>query len=164
MEKEPTVNRYRIFKRKSGIYFLEDNKTKKQESLRTPDKTQAERVAFARNESERIPAGHRQIGIGYLQAGDPKIPIRTGSDVADAFCAQPVKDSTKRRKLNAMKDPALRPLMSMILLETLPEHLLDALAKGTVSTNCFLRNLESLLLPGKWAVVFLCQRRLSGRG
>jgi hypothetical protein len=150
MEKEPTVNRYRIFKRRSGIYFLEDNKTRKQESLRTLDKTQAERVAFARNESERIPAGHRQIGIGYLQAGDPKIRTRTWSEVADAFCAQPVKDSTRRRKLNAMKDPALRPLMSMILIETLPEHLLDALAKGTVSTNCFLRKLHNLAKKLKW--------------
>lgn len=150
MEKEPTVNRYRIFRRKSGIYFLEDNKTGKQESLRTLDKNHAERVAFARNESERIPAGHRQIGIGYLQAADPKIRTRTWSDVADAFCAQPVKESTKRRKLNAMKDPALRPLMSMVLIETLPEHLLDALSKGTVSTNCFLRKLHNLAKRLKW--------------
>jgi integrase len=150
MTKEPTVNRYRIFKRNSGIYFLEDNKTGKQESLRTLDKSHAQRVAFARNESERIPAGHRQIGIGYLQAGDPKIRIRKWTDVADAFCAQPVKESTKRRKLNAMKDPALRPLMSMILIETLPEHLLDVLAKGTVSTNCFLRKLHNLAKKLKW--------------
>jgi hypothetical protein len=34
-------NRYRLFQRSSGIFFLEDDVTRKQESLLTRDKTVA---------------------------------------------------------------------------------------------------------------------------
>jgi len=150
MQKDANMKRYRIFKRKNGIYFLEDNKTKKQESLRTKDPEQAERVAFHRNESDKIAAGHRQIGIGYLQAGDPGIRTRTWSDVADSFCALPVAESTLRRKLNAMKDPAIRGLFPLLLIETMPEQLVVAINKGTVSTNTFLRKLHNHAKRMKW--------------
>ena len=67
------MNRYRLFQRRNGIYFLQDNKTNRQESLRTRDLTDAERIAFHRNESAKIATGHRQIAVGYLQAADPDI-------------------------------------------------------------------------------------------
>ncbi len=35
------MNRYRLFKRSSGIYFLQNNSTGKQESLRTRDEQEA---------------------------------------------------------------------------------------------------------------------------
>jgi hypothetical protein len=77
MDKAPGMNRYRLFCRASGVYYLQDNRTSKQESLRTRDPVVAERAAFHRNESANIATGHRQIAIGYLQNADPEIKTRT---------------------------------------------------------------------------------------
>jgi len=95
------VNRYRLFRRHNGIFFLQD-KTNRQESLRTRDREEAERIAFHRNESERIGAGHRQIAIGYLHAAGPLIKARKCGDVMAFYCAQPGKPATQRRKATAM--------------------------------------------------------------
>ena len=57
---------YRLFRKKSGIYFLEDHRNKKQESLRTRDKTAAKRILAARNEASHNPAINLQIARSYL--------------------------------------------------------------------------------------------------
>ena len=58
------TTRYRLFKRNSGIFFIQDNVSGKQESLRTRDKDQAKRLFAVRNEAnvvlralESLPAG-----------------------------------------------------------------------------------------------------------
>ena len=104
------MNRYRLFQRRSGIYCLQDNTTNRQESLRTRDRTDAERIAFHRNESAKIATGHRQIAVGYLQAADPEIKTRKWPDVMACYCAQPGKRATQKRKAQAVKDEALNPL------------------------------------------------------
>jgi integrase len=152
MSSTQTVNRYRLFRRhNTGIFFVEDNKTARQESLRTRDREEAERIAFHRNESERLASGHRQIAVAYLQAADPRIKTRTWAEVMDFFCAQPGgKAATLKRKVSAMKDKALAPLRALTLIETTPEHFLSALAKGTVATNCYLRKVHNLARRMKW--------------
>jgi len=160
MENEPRVNRYRFFCRASGVYYIQDNKTGKQESLRTRDPEEAERLAFHRNESARLAAGHRQIGIGYMQASDPEIRTRTWSYVMDYFCDQPNKPSTTKRKKIAVKDPALQPLRACILIETTPEQLLTVLKNGTVSTNCYLRKLHNLARDMEWLPKDILKRHM----
>src|ERR1700761_4068024 len=96
-----SVNRYRLFQRKSGIYFLQDNTTDKQESLRTRDKAEAERLAFHHNEAARVEGVNRQIAVGYLRISDPKIKTRTWKEVMDLFCSGQVAPSTLKRKLIA---------------------------------------------------------------
>ncbi|HEX4141559.1 MAG TPA: hypothetical protein VHY09_14520, partial [Candidatus Methylacidiphilales bacterium] len=112
------MNRYRLFQRRNGIYFLQDNKTNRQESLRTRDRSEAERIVFHRNESAKIAAGHRQIAVGYLQAADPEIKTRNWSYVMARYCALPGKPSTQKRKADAMKDEAFTPLHALPLIET----------------------------------------------
>jgi hypothetical protein len=144
------VNRYRLFQRRNGIYFLQDNKTNRQESLHTRDRTDAERQAFHRNESAKIAAGHRQIAVGYLQAADPEIETRNWSYVMACYCALPGKPSTQKRKADAMKDEAFNPLRSLPLIETTPQLFLAVLRAGTVSINSFLRKLHNLARRMKW--------------
>jgi integrase len=144
------VNRYRLFRRHNGIFFVQDNKTNRQESLRTRNREEAERIAFHRNESERIAGGHRQVAIGYLQAADPEIKTRRWSDVMKFYCALPGKASTQKRKASAMKDEAMASLRSLPLIETTPEHFLAVLQRGTVATNCFLRKIHNLARRMKW--------------
>ena len=69
--------RYRLFQRSSGIFFIEDRISKKQESLKTRDKTAALRIFNARNESHQQPAINLQIARAYLMASDPLVAQRT---------------------------------------------------------------------------------------
>jgi hypothetical protein len=124
------MNRYRLFRRKSGIYFLQDNRTNKQESLKTRDRNRAQRIAFHRNEAERVAGANRQIAVGYLVIADPEIKNRKRADVMKALVDQDVKASTLKRKLTAMKDDALKALAPIKLIETTPEHLLGAILDG----------------------------------
>jgi hypothetical protein len=48
--------RYRLFRRKNGVLFLEDRLSRKQESLKTWDKSAAYRLWHARNEALQQPA------------------------------------------------------------------------------------------------------------
>ncbi len=63
--------RYRLFQRNSGIFFLQDNLTAKQESLKTRDKTAARRIFNARNEAHEQPSVNRAIAKAYLTVSDP---------------------------------------------------------------------------------------------
>ena len=69
--------KYRLFRRSSGIFFIQDNETGKQESLRTRDKEAALRVFSARNEAYRQPAINLQIAQAYLRHADPVMATRT---------------------------------------------------------------------------------------
>jgi hypothetical protein len=52
--KRTSKSKYRMFRNhRTGIYFIQDNQTGRQESLRTRDKTEAARLLNARNEAHR---------------------------------------------------------------------------------------------------------------
>ena len=76
-------NRYRVFKKrtKNGIYFVEDNETGKQSSLRTSEKSEAIRLLNAMNEAHRQPYLNLEIARSYLMAADPTLVTRTWQDV-----------------------------------------------------------------------------------
>ena len=63
--------RYLVFRRNSGIFFLEDRLLKKQNSLKTRDAETARRICHAKNEALRQPAINLQIARAYLMASDP---------------------------------------------------------------------------------------------
>jgi hypothetical protein len=80
--------RYRLFQRVSGIFFIEDCISKKQESLKTRDKTAAQRIFNARNEAHQQPAINLQIARAYLMASDPAVATRTGYCLAARLSAR----------------------------------------------------------------------------
>ena len=70
--------RFRLYRRNhGGRFYVHDNVTGKQESLKTTDRTEALRVLHAKNEAEKQPAINLQIARAYLVAGDPAIGTRT---------------------------------------------------------------------------------------
>ncbi len=75
--------KYRLFKRNSGIFFIQDNATGRQESLKTRDKETARRLFNARNEAHQQPAINLQIARAYLMASDPAFMQRTWQNVMD---------------------------------------------------------------------------------
>jgi len=139
---------YRLYRR-NGIFYAHDNGTGKQQTLRTRNRAEANRLLVAMNEAMHTRAFNLQLARVYLSASEPKMASRTWADVFDAII-QLKEGSTRRRWENARKDVALRTLLPLKLIETTADHLLGALRDGTVSTNVFLRRLHNFALDMNW--------------
>jgi integrase len=141
--------RYRLFRRRSGIFFLEDCVSRQQESLRTKDKDDARRLFAAKNEAHQQPALNLQIARAYLMAIDPAIGTRTWQHAMDVIVSGK-EGETQRRWLTATKDAAFDALRRIVILETQAEQFLKVLHAGTVSTNVYLRRLHNFALDMNW--------------
>jgi integrase len=139
---------YRLFRR-GGIYYVQDNATGKQESLRTKNRQEAARIFHAKNEAYRQPHLNFQIARAYLTASDPEIVQRTWQSVMDAV-ATTKQGPTLERWIGATRDHAYDRIRKLRLLETRAEHFLAVLAAGTVSTNIFLRRQHNFALDMGW--------------
>jgi len=82
--------RYRLFQRSSGIFFVEDRISKKQESLKTRDKIAAQRIFNARNESPPA-AGDKSANRPRLPYASEKESCESGrsGDVSRFRCKPP---------------------------------------------------------------------------
>lgn len=141
--------RYRSYRRENGIYYYFDTVVKKRNSLNTSDPAEAKRLLNALNEASKQPAINLQIAQVYLQHSDPNYAKRTWQHVMDEM-GQNKSGSTKKRWDVAMKDKAFDLIRNLQLIKTQGEHFFDALHKGTVSTNVFLRRLQNFALDMDW--------------
>lgn len=153
-------DRYRLFRNnaRGGSYYIQDNITGKQESLRTKDRATAKRLWQARNEANRLPAINLQIAPAYVTAADPKMAARTWDEVMGAIASQK-QGETQRRWLVATKDKALDLIRQKPLLETTSHDLLTVMATGTVSTNVYLRRIHNFALDMDWLLKSIIPRR-----
>jgi hypothetical protein len=71
MEKNVQL-KYRLYRRHNGVFYWQDNDSKKQGTLRTTDKREAEGLLHAMNESHRQPTLNLNLARAYLAAHDPK--------------------------------------------------------------------------------------------
>src|SRR5712671_3984610 len=66
-ERQIMKQRFRLYRRKrGGRFYVHDNVTGRQESLKTIDRTEALRVLHAKNEADKQPAINLQIARAYL--------------------------------------------------------------------------------------------------
>ncbi len=151
-------NRYRLFQRSSGIFFLENCDTRKQESLKTRDKAIANRIWNARNEAYQQPAINLQIARAYLMVSDPGSTTRTWQNVMDNV-AQTKKGDTRLRWESAMRENPFDVIRHLKLIETQPDHFLRMFSIGTVSTNIFLRRLHNFALDMDWLAKAIIPRK-----
>jgi integrase len=149
---------YRLFQRSSGVYFLENRSSKRQESLRTKDRGIAARLLHARNEAELQPAISREIAKAYWMAGDPLAPTRTWQMVFDEILNSK-RGANRARWEVALRQKPLQPIRSRVVLETRPEHFLAVLTAGTVSTNQYLRRVQNFALDMTWLAVPILPRK-----
>jgi len=146
--------------RRGEVYYIHNNDTGAQESLRTKDRTEAERLFNAKNEAHRAPIINLQIARAYLMISDPEAATRTWQDVMDEI-VKLKRDETQRRWLVAVKDKALDGIRSLAILETRAEHFLRAMElKGKVSTNIYLRRIHNFALGLNWLPVPVIPRLL----
>jgi len=141
--------KYRLFERASGVFYIEDTDTKRQESLKTKDRDTAHRLWHAKNEAHEQPAVNLQIARAYLTASDPEVTKRTWQHVMEAM-SQGKTGSTLERWKHAIRDKAFDLIRNLVVLETNSGHFLRALAAGTVATNVFLRRIQNFALGMSW--------------
>src|SRR5262245_16755761 len=145
--------KFRLYRRgASDRYYAQDNTTGKQESLGTTNRAEALRLLCALNEAEYQPAFNGHLARTYLSAGDPEIAKRNWQWVMDALVKSKTawSKSTHDRYLSSVSEKALDPVRKVPLIETRPEHFLDVIRDGTVSTYIFLRRLHSFAVGMKW--------------
>lgn len=154
------MNRYRLFRRgKAGTYYLHDAQTGKQASLRTTRKAEAERLLSLQQETEHTQTINHQIGAIYLNAADPELTKRTWQTVFDEF-AKRGGDSTRQRKVRALKQKAFDRIRDKKLVETTSADFLAVLEKGTVSTNMYLRKVHNFAFDLDWLLKRVLARKV----
>lgn len=148
----PMKLQYRLFRRRNGIFFIQNNATGKQESLQTRDKATATRLFHAKNEAHQQPQLNLQIARAYLTASDPAFMQRTWQVVMGEIITHG-KAATQTRYTRSMKSKAFDSLRHKKLLETTPDDLLAVLKHEQASTSHNLRRLHNLALNFGWLPV-----------
>ena len=144
-------NRYRLFRKKSknGIFFVQDNQSGKQASLRTRDKHEATRRCHAMNEAQRQPHMNLQIARSYLLAADPTLVTRTWQEVMEAIVRKKT-GPTQERWAKAVLNADYHALRKLKVVETRAEHFLKILESKKPSTNAYLRRIHNFALGMDW--------------
>ena len=88
--------------RRGTVYWIQDNQSGKQETLRTKDRAIAERLFNAKNEAQQQPIINLQIARAYLQASDPEISTRTWQMAMDEM-TKLKHDTTHERYVTASR-------------------------------------------------------------
>jgi integrase len=150
--------RYHLFTRGNGVFYSLDTIANKQKSLNTKDAAEARRFLNALNEACQQPAINLQMAQVYLQHSDPEYGKRTWEHVMDE-AGKNKQGPTKIRWDRAMGDKAFDRIRHLKLIQTQAEHFFDALHKGTVSTNVFLRRLQNFALDMDWIAKSIIPKR-----
>lgn len=141
--------KFRMYKRGTKGYYVEDNETGQQESLHTKDRVEAVRLWNAKNETNFLAGTNLQVARAYMVASDPHMPDRTWQEVVDFIIDQKTGPNQHRWK-SFSKDRALKRLWKLHVVETRADQLLTMLRKGTVSTNVYLRRLHNFAFDMNW--------------
>jgi integrase len=159
--KHESKNRYRMFKKrtKNGVFFVQDNQSGKQSSLRTGDKIAATRLLNAMNEAHRQPHLNLQIARSYLLAADPTLVTRTWQDVMDRIVSLK-NTSTQDRWERAIRDCAFDSIRDLKVVETNDRHFFKVLDTGKTSTNVYLRRIHNFALGMDWLLKPVIPRRV----
>jgi hypothetical protein len=141
--------RFRLYRRNGGIYYVHDDETGKQESLQTRDRAEASALFAAKTQSHRQAHLNLQLARTYLAATDPMVSKRTWQVPMDEL-GKTKRGPTLVRWQRAIRDKAFDLIRDLPILETQAEHFLKVLYVGTVSTNVFLRRIHNFALDMGW--------------
>ncbi len=141
--------RFRLYRRNGGIYYLHDSETGKQTSLGTRDRAEATALFVARTQAHRQAHLNLQLARTYLAATDPMVAKRTWQVPMEEL-AKTKLGATHERWQYVIKDKAFDLIRNLPILETQAEHFLKVLQVGTISTNVFLRRIHNFALDVGW--------------
>ncbi len=153
-------DRFRLYRRGKGIFYLHDGKTGKQESLRTRNPAEAKRLYAARNEAEELPAHRVTMARAYLTGNSRQLTTRTWNDVLEemAFCYH---GPTKNRFKFFTQSKPIESLKKIVLIETESSDFLNALRhpRAGTSTNKWLRIVHNRALDLGWLLTPVLARK-----
>lgn len=141
--------KYRLFRRRKGIFYWQANDSSRQGTLRTSDRREAERLLNAMNESHRQPTINLNLARAYLAAHDPKMAQRTWQAVMDEMATHGIP-TTQTRCARGFHSKAYDAIRNKPLVQTTGE---DLLAIVHANGNCvahYLRRLHNLALDLGW--------------
>ncbi len=88
-------DRYRLFRR-NAVFYVQDNQTGQQTSLRTRDKAEAMRLLSAKNQSATRPELNRGMARVYLSCQSSDMLTRTWKTVMEEVAASYTGNTLKR--------------------------------------------------------------------
>jgi integrase len=141
--------KYRFYRRRNGVFYWQENDSKKQGSLKTTDRREAERLLNAMNESHREPTLNLNLARAYLAAHDPKMAQRTWQAVMDEMATHGIP-TTQERCARGFRSKAYDAIRNKPLIQTASS---DLLAVVHANGNCvahYLRRLHNLALDLGW--------------
>src|SRR6266480_4102393 len=148
MEKNVQL-KYRLFRRRNGVFYWQANDSAKQGTLRTIERREAERLLNAMNESHREPTLNLNLARAYLAAHDPKMAQRTWQAVMDEMATHGIP-TTRERCARGFRSKAYDAIRNKRLVQTTGG---DLLAIVHANGNCvahYLRRLHNLALDLGW--------------
>lgn len=157
---DPMQTRFRLVRRgnRGNTFYCVDKQSGKRSSLGKISLAEARQIVHARNESERQPLLNLQLARAYLAGTDQAVNSRTWRDAVLALI-ETKRAANQTRWQTVLKDAALAPLWSRVVIETPAEQLLRIIGRGTVSTNIYLRRLHNFCLDMGWLAWPILHRR-----
>ena len=101
--REAMKENFGLIKRPWGVYYIKNKTTGEQTSLKTKEKSEAQRLLQARNDSESQPHFNLALARVYMNGSDPKLGTRTWQEVMEQIVERKT-DETRRRWDVAIKD------------------------------------------------------------
>jgi len=148
MEKNVQL-KYRLFRRRNGVFYWQENDSSKQGTLRTTDRREAERLLNAMNESHREPTLNLNLARAYLAAHDPRMAQRTWQAVMDEMATHGIP-STQLRCARGFRSKAYDSIRNKPLVQTTGENLLAIVHANGNCVAHYLRRLHNLALDLGW--------------
>jgi len=148
MEKNVQL-KYRMYRRRNAVFYWQENTSKKQGTLRTSDRHEAQRLLNAMNESRRQPTLNLNLARAYLAAHDPKMAQRTWQAVMEEMATHGIP-STQARCARGFRSKAYHPIRNKALVQTTGEDLLVVIHANGNCVAHYLRRLHNLALDLGW--------------
>jgi integrase len=141
--------KYRLYRRRNGNFYWQENNSAKQGTLRTTDRREAERLLNAMNESHREPTLNLNLARAYLVAHDPEMARRTWQAVMDEMATHGIS-TTQDRCARGFRSKAYDPIRSKPLAQTTAADLLSILHANGNCVGHYLRRLHNLAVDLGW--------------
>ena len=148
MEKNVQL-KYRLYRRRNGVFYWQENGSSKQGTLRTSDRRETERLLNAMKESHREPTLNLNLARAYLAAHDPKMAQRTWQAVMDEMATHGIP-TTQERCARGFRSKAYDPIRNKPLVQTTGEDLLTIIHANGNCVAHYLRRLHNLALDLGW--------------
>ena len=141
--------KYRLYRRRNGVFYWQENNSSTQGTLKTSDRREAERLLNAMNESHREPTLNLNLARAYLAAHDPRMAQRTWQAVMDEMATHGIP-TTQERCARAFRGKAYDPIRNKPLIQTTSSDLLTVVHANGNCVAHYLRRLHNLALDLGW--------------